>query len=179
MKFNIELNDEDYIRFNTFLLFHSNSGKKAITMGRCLGLAISLLVMLVLVLAKADNWLIIVEACMLAVFSIVVFVMYPSMAKKKLRKNILKLKEEGELPYVKQSTLEFRDSDIFEEKKDGTRVIPYSDLMCAYDTDDYIYLKKGAQEALVLPKDCLEGRDGELVAFLSGKVNVISEAGEK
>ena len=69
MRFNIELDDEDYINFNTFLVFNTQAGQKAIMKGRLLGPAISLLVMVVLLLAKADKWLIVTEFCFLAVFA--------------------------------------------------------------------------------------------------------------
>ena len=61
MKFHISMNDDDYIEFNNFLAFNTKAGKGAITRGRFLGLAISAVIMLVLFIAKADNWLIIPE----------------------------------------------------------------------------------------------------------------------
>ena len=173
MKFHISMNDDDYIEFNNFLAFNTKAGKGAITRGRFLGLAISAVIMLVLFIAKADNWLIITEACMLAVFSIAVYVLYPGSVKKSLKKRILKLKEDGHLAYVPESDLDFQNSEIFEVRPDGERHIPYTDIQSVSEAEDYIYLRKGAQEALVLPKRCLEGRDGELLAFLRERVKTV------
>ena len=86
MRFNIELDDEDYINFNTFLVFNTQEGRKAIMKGRLLGPAISLLVMVVLLLAKADKWLMITEFCFLAVFATVTFLMYPKTIGKSIRR---------------------------------------------------------------------------------------------
>lgn len=170
MRFNIELDDEDYINFNTFLVFNTQEGRKAIMKGRLLGPAISLLVMVVLLLAKADKWLMITEFCFLAVFATVTFLMYPKTIGKSMRKHILAMKKDGKLPYEAESTLEFKDDEIFEIRHDGERHIPYSDIMSIGEEEDYIYLRKGVQEALVLPKRCLEGKSEELLAFVKSKV---------
>ena len=170
MRFNIELDDEDYINFNTFLVFNTKEGQKQVLKGRLIGPAISLLIMIVLVLAKADKWLIITELCFLTVFAIVTFLLYPKTIKKSLRKHILAMKKDGKLPYEAESTLEFREDEIFEIRHDGERHIPYSDIISIGEEEDYIYLRKGVQEALVLPKRCLEGRSDDLLAFVKARV---------
>ena len=170
MRFNIELDDEDYINFNTFLVFNTQAGQKAIMKGRLLGPAISLLVMVVLLLAKADKWLIVTEFCFLAVFAVVTFLFYPKTIKKSMRKHILAMKKDGKLPYEAESTLEFREDEIFEIRHDGERHIPYSDIMSIGEEEEYIFLRKGVQEALVLPKRCLEGKSEELLAFVKARV---------
>ena len=175
MKFDIELTEEGYIDFNIFVIFHSEQGKKGIARGRLLGAAVSLLVMFILFVAGADKWLITWEAILLTIFSVVVFVMYPGMVKKKVRSNIQKMKLEGRLPYEPTSTLEFRENELFEVTPQGTRTVPYSEFMDAYDTDEYIFLREGAQKAFVLPKHCLGDREAELLAFLTGKMKVVRE----
>lgn len=173
MKYHIELDDEDYIEFNTFLTYNTKAGQAAITRGRFLGLAISALVMLILFVAQADKFLIIVEACMLAVFSIAVYVLYPKSVKKMLRKRIMKMKEEGKLAYVPESDLDFREDEIFEVRPDGERHIKYDSVMSVEETEQYVYVRLGVQEALVLPKRCLGNSAGDLVEFLKTKVQTV------
>ena len=60
--------------------------------------------------------------------------------------------------------------EIFEIRHDGERHIPYSDIISIGEEEDYIYLRKGVQEALVLPKRCLEGKSEELLAFIRARV---------
>ena len=170
MRFNIELDDEDYINFNNYLIFNTVEGRKSILRGRLLGPLISLLVMLVLIIAKTDKGLIITEFCFLSVFSIAVFFIYPKTIKKSLRKRILAMKKDGRLAYEPESTLEFRDGEIFEIRHDGERHIPYSEIVNIGEDEDYIYLRKGAQEAILLPRRCLDGRDEEVLAFVRERV---------
>ena len=175
MTFDVDITEDDYINFNIFTTFNSEQGKKMILMGRMLGICISLLVMLVLVIAGASTYLIICEAVFLTIFSIVIFFRYPGMVKKRIRKGIIKMKDEGKLPYVEKATLEFREDELFENRMDGTKLMPYTDFIDACVTDDCIYLRQGAQMAVLLPKRCLGDREGELLEFLATKMKITRE----
>jgi hypothetical protein len=53
MKFDIQLDDEDYINFNIFHTFHSNYGKKSILLGRLLMFCFSCVSILIFIIAGA------------------------------------------------------------------------------------------------------------------------------
>lgn len=169
MKFKVKLDDEDYIRFNIYNAFHSKMGRKMILRGRLLGLAISLLVLFVMFMAGAERSLILVETAFLAVFSAVCWFMYPRWAEKSIRKQIMKMKEEGPLPYEKETVLEFRESDIFEERLNGTRTVRYTEITGVEENDAYIYLRKSAQEAILVPEKYLTVPVADFLAFIKEK----------
>ena len=162
MKFKVNIEEEDYILYNIYIAFHSKSGRAALLKGRLFGLAISLFALLVMVVVHAEKGLILTEAAFLAVFSAVWYVVYPHFAKKSIRKQILKLKEEGRLP--------FKDDVIHEELADGTRDVPYRDIMSVEENGDYIYLRKGVQEAILVPERCLNVPIADFLAFVKEKV---------
>lgn len=171
MKVTVHLDDEDYIQYNIYHMFHSKVGQKAILMGKLLGPAISVLVLAVMLIAGADKYLLIVEAVFLSIFSVVTFFTYPSYVTKKLRKQILKMKEEGALPYVKDSTLEFGKDEILEILPNGERHTPYSGIMSVEENGEYIYLRKGAQEVLIVPEKALPVPRDTFVSFMRQKVS--------
>ena len=170
MKFKVKIEEEDYIRYNIYIAFHSRAGRGALFRGRIFGLAISLFALLVMYVVKADRGLIMTEAAFLAVFSAIWFFSYPYFAKKSIRKQILKLKEEGRLPYEREATLEFRDDEIYEELADGTRHVPYSDIISVEENEEYIYLRKGVQEAILIPEKYLSVPRATFVDFINEKI---------
>ena len=170
MRFKVQIEEEDYILYNVYIAFHSKAGRRLLVRGRLFGLALSLFALLVMYVAGADKGLIVTEAIFLAVFSAVWFFVYPYFAKKSIRKQILKLKEEGKLPYEREALLEFKDDEIYEELKDGTRHVPYSDIMSVEESGDYIYLRKGVQEAIIVPERCLNVPIADFLSFMNDKV---------
>lgn len=170
VRFRVQIEEEDYILYNIYIAFHSKSGRRLIIRGRLFGLALSLFALLVMFVAGADRGLIVTEAIFLVVFSAIWFFVYPSFAKKNIRKAILKLKEEGRLPYEREALLEFKDDEIYEELADGTRHVPYSDIMSVEENGDYIYLRKGVQEAIIVPERCLNVPIADFLSFMNSKV---------
>lgn len=176
MKFKVKIEEEDYIRYNIYITFHSKAGRGALFRGRIFGLAVSLLALFIMFIAGADKMFIMTEATFLAVFSLIWFFVYPHFAKKSIRKQILKLKEEGRLPYERETLLEFRDDEIYEELADGTRHVPYSDIISVEENDEYIYLRKGVQEAILIPEKYLTVPRATFVDFMKEKIK--GKAGE-
>ena len=68
MKFKVKIEEEDYIRYNIYIAFHSRAGRGALFRGRIFGLAISLFALLVMYVVKADRGLIMTEAAFLLSF---------------------------------------------------------------------------------------------------------------
>ena len=169
MRFKVTLDDEDYIRFNIYNAFHSKTGRKLILRGRLLGLAISLLVLFVMFAVGAERDLILIEAAFLAVFSLVCWFTYPRWAETSIRKQILGMKDEGPLPYEKETVLEFRESDVFEELLNGTRTVGYSEITGVEENDVNIYLRTSAQEDIIVPERCLTVPVADFLAFMREK----------
>ena len=162
MKFDIQLDDEDYINFNIFHVFHSKYGKKSILMGRLLMFFISFAVILIFIVAGAERGLIITEAVLFLIASIIWFIYYPKMAKKKIRMHIYKLKEEGALPYNSKETVEFNDTEIIEVSPKEVIKTNYSEVTALHLSDDYLYLYKGSLRAIIIPYRSLGNKKEEL-----------------
>lgn len=72
LKLNYNLTDEDYIEFNEFhQLIHSEIGKRNLLFLRQIGPMISILAIIIFILARAEVMLIIGEASILFIFSVV------------------------------------------------------------------------------------------------------------
>ena len=72
LQLNYKLTDEDYIEFNEFhQLIHSEIGKRNLFFLRLIGPMISILAMIIFILARAEVMLIIGEAIVLFIFSVV------------------------------------------------------------------------------------------------------------
>ena len=83
LQLNYKLTDEDYIEFNEFhQLIHSEIGKKPVFL-RLIGPMISILAMIIFILARAEVMLIIGEAIVLFIFSVVDILLAKKIMKKR------------------------------------------------------------------------------------------------
>lgn len=166
MKFDIQLDDEDYVNFNIFHMFHSNYGKKSILLGRLMMFCFSCVAILIMIMAGAERGLLLTESVVLLIVSIVHFIYYPKMAKKKIRKQIYKIKEEGALPYNSKETVEFNNTEIIEVSPKEVLRTNYTEITAFHLSDEYMYLYKDALRAIIIPYRCLGNRKEELTDLI-------------
>lgn len=166
MKFQIHIEEEDYIKFNIYHAFHSDQAKKTLLLGRMLCFIFSAFAILIMVLSDAGHTQILAEIVVLTVISIVWYIYYPTHARKRIRKQILIMKKEGKLPYHAEETIEFGDTEILETAASEINKTSYSEIIAVYETEDALYLKKGAVNYILIPYRCLEGRTTEVVEFI-------------
>lgn len=101
LQLNYKLTDEDYIEFNEFhQLIHSEIGKRNLFFLRLIGPMISILAMIIFILARVEVMLIIGEAIVLFIFSVVEILLAKKIMKRGIRKTILKMKEKEGLPFT-------------------------------------------------------------------------------
>lgn len=97
MSFDISVDDNDYIEFNIFHLFNSKEGKKSITSGRLIAAIISVFAFVIINIFDNDKSGHLLYGIFLLIYSVVSFIRYPKRAKKKVKKNLTKLREEGRI----------------------------------------------------------------------------------
>lgn len=120
LQLNYKLTDEDYIEFNEFhQLIHSEIGKRNLFFLRLIGPMISILAMIIFILARAEVMLIIGEAIVLFIFSVVDILLAKKIMKRGIRKTILKMKEKEGLPFAEETTLNFAE-DHRDNKRSGS-----------------------------------------------------------
>ena len=151
MKIEITLNDEDYIAYNIFHLSYSQQSRKMIRFGRWMMFMVSIMAIFIFVIAGADKDLIGIEAVMLLPVSIIWFIRYPKSAEKTIKKRINRLKKEGKLPYEPHTTLELSECEIIEKTEHSVSRYSYTDIKDVQRSGQYIYLIKGALEAVIIP----------------------------
>lgn len=113
-QFHIQLNDQDYLEFNKFIMYRSAYGKKQIARLRILVSVIFLAGMLV-TLAMGDTpfhflFAIIEWAVLLVGFQLCLKPFYNVI----LKSNIKRMRKTGKMPYSSESTIEFYDDYLVE-----------------------------------------------------------------
>ena len=75
--------------------------------------------------------------------------------KDNIKKNIIKIKKDGKLPYNENASVEFLDDRIVETCEQGETIVKYSDIVNIYDEKDYFYIFYGSMQAFILPERCI------------------------
>lgn len=169
MKYQVKVNEEDYIRFNIFHVNHSRAGKRLKTMMRLRFPILSLLLIFTFYIVGAENIFILTETIFLTVFCVVWCIFLPKFIEKSVRKQIHKMKVAGKLPYHADAEIEFQESMIVEKSEQGETHVKYQDIENIYPEQDYLYIYFGVAQAFIIPRHCL-GEDAEkVVGFVTEK----------
>ena len=165
LQLNYKLTDEDYIEFNEFhQLIHSEIGKRNLFFLRLIGPMISILAMIIFILARAEVMLIIGEAIVLFIFSVVDILLAKKIMKRGIRKTILKMKEKEGLPFAEETTLNFTEDQIIEITKGQEVKVDYKKVEKAF----YVYMS--SVQAIIIPKRVLDqDKEKKLRQILSKK----------
>lgn len=157
LKLNYKLTDEDYIEFNEFhQLVHSEIGKRNLFFLRLSGPIISILAIIIFILARAEVMLIIVEAIVLFIFSVVEISQAKKIMKRGIRKTILKMKEKEGLPFAEETTLNFTEDQIIEITKNQELKVDYKKVEDICETEKAFYIYISSMQALIIPKRVLD-----------------------
>lgn len=169
MKYNITLNDEDYILFNIFYANNSKAGKRSMNMIRLIVPVLSLFVVMRYTIAKAEYGLIITEAVVLTALSVIWWIFAPKILERNIRRSINKMKADSKLPYCKNSEIEFRE-DVIEEKSGDREIrVKYTDIENIYTEKDYIYIFYNVSQAFIIPCHCLDGDRENVIEYITKK----------
>lgn len=171
LQLNYKLTDEDYIEFNEFhQLIHSEIGKRNLFFLRLIGPMISILAMIIFILARAEVMLIIGEAIVLFIFSVVDILLAKKIMKRGIRKTILKMKEKEGLPFAEETTLNFTEDQIIEITKGQEVKVDYKKVEDVCETEKAFYVYMNSVQAIIIPKRVLDqDKEKKLRQILSKK----------
>ncbi len=169
MKFQITLNDDDYLAWN--IAWHIRPNKKLqCIMIRILGwIFLCLLAYSVLLKTLYQNFGISMLIDIVVIFYIVLFALnYP---KRFVKKIVASLKKEGKLPYYEKSTVEFLADEFCESTDNSIENVKYEDITNILQDKEHIYLQIGALKGVILPIHCLNDQQQVLLDFLNNKLS--------
>lgn len=150
------LNDEDYILFNQFhQIEHSKMGKRNLRFMQAFGPLLSIILIGIFFIAGADPILIVIESVVLLIFSVVVVLRAKTAMRKNIRKVIMKMKEEGDLPYSEKGVLKFTDTEIYDCTEKKEMKVNYNEVKAVYEKEDAFYIYIDSMQALIIPKRVL------------------------
>ena len=171
MKLHITLTPDDYIAFNIAHAFRSPAQQKNLRIGRLMPAMISLFFVLLFLACGMRGAVLWTEIAALAIVAAIGYFRYPKTYEKSIRKHILKLKEEGKLPYAEESDVEFGEEAIAETAPNHSLLIPYCDLLDVWETSEHFFVMFGALQAIIIPKRCVAD-PRQLSALLKEKTGI-------
>lgn len=170
MKINIKVTEKDYIKFNEFYLKNSEQGKKTTLLLRIIMPSLFLVILLLCLIANADKVLLIIEAVVFSVASVIWVIMVPGLMNKNIRRDINTIKKDGKLPYHNTSEIEFSETEIIETTPDSTLKIKYRNVLSVNSTEEYIYIFFGGAQAFIIPRRCIDS-EFDLENFLKEHIH--------
>lgn len=150
------LNDEDYILFNQFhQIEYSKIGKRNLFFMRAFGPLLSIIFIGIFVIAGAEPVLIFIESTVLLIFSVVNILRAKTVMKKNVRKVVMKMKEEGGLPYSEKGVIKFTDTEIYECTEKKEMKVNYEEVKAVYEKENAFYIYIDSMQALIIPQRVL------------------------
>lgn len=173
-EYHIQLSEKDYINFNKFHLLHSKSGKQIIRRNQLMFPVISFFLLLLIWWFDGNLELLLIEAIVLGVMSIILVFFTKGLLIKNITKQLNKLKKEGKLPYSERSIVTFEDDGIREKTAHSETKTSYALVEKIKVSDETIYVYISAVQALIIPKTCYcaDKTIDELLFFLNEKCNL-------
>ena len=167
MKFEITLNDDDYIAFNVADLKSKRLQCIVINIWAWVMLIwLSLGVLSNIINQRFDIWIVIWLA--IIVWIVLYFINYP---KNFVKRQVSKLKKQGKLPYPEKSTVEFFADEFCETTDNSMEKVKYDDITKILQDNEHIHLKIGAMKCCILPIRCLNGQEQDLLDFINDKLS--------
>lgn len=165
--------DDDYLLFNQYQLLNSRAGKRTLLSFNFIVPFVCLAFILIFIVADFDFQLILFEAIMLRILSILWICYSKKIIFKSIKKNIMKMKKEGRLPYTKEAILKFDDESIHEITPNTESKTNYSMIEKVSVTEKAIYLFINSVQAYILPVTAFSGEmeKSKFLEFINLKVD--------
>ena len=168
----LSMTEEDYLNFSCFYATESKQGKSMLLKRRLLILAIMAVGVLLLVLLNGLDSFIIPYASWIIIVSVVYMVFFKTIFSRNLRKQILKTKKDGRLPYAPEAEYEFYEDKVVAIAPETRTEFSYSRIerICVVG-ERYIYVYNSSVSALVLsvPQIRQQVNETEFLQFLTEK----------
>lgn len=176
-EFKIILNDDDYLLFNQYHLLNSPSGKKSLLAFRFIIPFICLMVIVIFCIAGSDYGLILIEAILMTIFSVLWIGFSKKMILKSMNNRIIKMKKEGRLPYSNEAILKFDDEKIHEITPNTENIAKYSLIEKIAVTEKAIYIYFSSIQAYILPVTAFSEEMEKLkfLGFINEKVDILRD----
>lgn len=177
-KFNININDEDYLEFNKFYTIYSPYRDKKLDIFRialCVLLVIGMICSLITNLASLSIYLLIGMIPYIA-FLLLLLVFWNKILVFALKMRINNLKKVGNLPYAKESTMEFFDNKFTEKTSQTKTEVLYENIeRVTVWKNSYIYIHVNTVGAYILPVSSFKDEDekNEFLEFIKGKCEIV------
>lgn len=170
-KYNITLNDDDYLQFNQYSLLNSRSGKRVLMRYRLLAPLLYFSI-IVITLTDADFYTILSETITMAILSIIWIVVCKRVLLLSSKMSIKRKRKEGELPYNREAKLIFDDEYIYDITPDSETRRKYSSIekVCEAEKAIYIYINSSRGYILPLTAFSEEAEKQKFLQFLNLKV---------
>ena len=167
---NITLTDEDFVAYNCFHAFHSPQGKKNIKRIRIFFIVFMSLMALIGLSVS------ITFAVLLAIATVVYMVLYQKIVERNIRKQILRLKKTGRLPFENTTTLEFYEDKLIETTPTARTERNYDNFERIYVLEGrYIFLYFSSVTAYIIPVDQIGDLDKQaaFICFMLKKCSTV------
>lgn len=169
MKYQITLNDDDYLQYNIFYTCRTPSGKRALRTSQLFIPIFSVIFILMLLISGARPYFILTAVIFLSLLFVSSYLRTPKILEKNLRKSLKRMQKDGKLPYHARAEIEFQDTIITERYEQGEFRLKYEDIDHIYFEKDYLYIFFTAMQALVIPYRCLGAEKERVVSYLIEK----------
>lgn len=177
-EFEITLDDEDYLLFNQYHSLNSPIGKKDLMLFRLIIPFICFMVVAVCYILRFDFQLILIEAVLMTIVSILWVGYSKKVTLKSVRRRIEKIKKEGRLPYSREAILKFDDEGIHEITPNTENKLKYSLIERVAVTEKAIYIYFSSVQAIILPVTAFSEEMEKLkfLEFINLKAGILSDA---
>lgn len=169
------LNDEDYISFNKYHLLNSSTGKRNLMSFRFIIPFFCFLIIIIFYVTSYDNPILIIsEAVLMAIFSVLWIVLSKKFMLYSIKRHVKKLKSDGRLPYGGNGELIFNDESIHDISAKTESKISYTLIEKIGVTQEAIYIYFSSIQAFILPTSVFAGDDEKqkFLDYLYSKINV-------
>ncbi len=173
-EFKITLDDNDYLLFNQYHLFNSPIGKKTLMSFRFIVPLICFMFVVIFYIADSDPQLILIEAILMTIISILWIVYIKKIFLNTMKKSIKKMKKDGRLPYSNEAILKFDEESIHEITPNTENKTKYSLIEKIAVTEKAIYIYFSSLQAYILPVTAFseEMEKQEFLEFINRKADI-------
>ncbi len=172
-KFDVNLTDEDYYRFNVFMQTKTENGKKNILFTRILFTVLTLALSILIYSTGTLNTMSIPFIITVLIVNLLFQIKYITLVKNSIRKTIEIFEKQGKFTYSPTSTLEFDEERIYETTKDSKmeQILSELDGISIYNKYKAIYIHKNMAITFILPYRIFENekQKEEFIDFLKEK----------
>lgn len=175
-EFKVNLNDDDYIAFNKYVLLNNPASRKNINKTKRSGPIMFYSIGIAVFILSHDFTFFLIEMALITVISIVWVMNSDKIYAKSVENNIKNFMKEGEAPYNdKESVITFNNETFDEISKNIDSKTKYSIVKKVAVTEEAVYIFINATRAYILPTRIFSDNEEKekFIEFINSKVDCI------